>query len=403
MKYFFNRLKDVKLKDVFSVFPCIAAYIYVKLYGKKFKNIWLICEEKEEARDNGYWLFKYICENQKAQKVVYAIDFESKDYERVKKIGDCIPYGSLKHWIYYFGSSINISSQKGGKPNAALCYLLEIYGFHKNIRVFLQHGIVINDLKWLYYDVTKFNLFICAIREEYEFILRNFHYPNEVLKLTGLCRFDNLHDFKVIDNKILIMPTWRAWFRLKSKNDGKINVDFKTSKYLKSWKSFLKSNGLKELVDKYKLDVNFYPHRNMQCYLDLFYDLPEYIKVIDAKNVDIQEELKNSALLITDYSSVFFDFVYMRKPVLFYQFDKDEFRSYQYQEGWFDYENNDVSLYAESEFNLLKNLKIYCDNEFQVSQKFLEKHKDYFEYFDNKNCERVYHCIKKLGEIKNDY
>ena len=39
--------------------------------------MWLICEDYNEARDNGYWLFKYIREQQPQQDVVYAINKKS--------------------------------------------------------------------------------------------------------------------------------------------------------------------------------------------------------------------------------------------------------------------------------------------------------------------------------------
>lgn len=41
---------------------------------------------------------------------------------------------------------------------------------------------------------------------------------------------------------------------------------------------------------------------------------------------DVQQLLKESLLLITDYSSVFFDMMYMNKPVIFYQFDENQYR-----------------------------------------------------------------------------
>ena len=43
------------------------------------------------------------------------------------------------------------------------------------------------------------------------------------------------------------------------------------------------------------------------------------------------------ALLVTDYSSVFFDVAFLRKPVVYYQFDEEEFRKYHYQKGYFDF------------------------------------------------------------------
>ena len=44
-------------------------------------------------------------------------------------------------------------------------------------------------------------------------------------------------------------------------------------------------------------------------------------------------------MLITDYSSVYFDIAYMRKPIIFYQFDEEEFRRKHYQRGYLREEN----------------------------------------------------------------
>ena len=50
----------------------------------------------------------------------------------------------------------------------------------------------------------------------------------------------------------------------------------------------------------------------------------KYITV--SKNLpDYQKEFKQNALLITDYSSVAFDFAYLKKPVIYTQFDRSTF------------------------------------------------------------------------------
>ena len=48
-------------------------------------------------------------------------------------------------------------------------------------------------------------------------------------------------------------------------------------------------------------------------------------RVISQGEVDVQHLLKESALLVTDYSSVGFDFSFLHKPVLYYQFDRQRF------------------------------------------------------------------------------
>ena len=134
-----EKLKMVKFGDLIHIFKFLFALLPAMFFRKKHKDLWLICDYEMEARDNPYWLFRYICKHHPEQEVVYAINYHSPDYRRVAKLGKTVPYGSLKHWIYYLAASKNISSQKGGKPNAAVCYVLEVSGLLKNTRVFLQH------------------------------------------------------------------------------------------------------------------------------------------------------------------------------------------------------------------------------------------------------------------------
>ena len=48
------------------------------------------------------------------------------------------------------------------------------------------------------------------------------------------------------------------------------------------------------------------------------------------KFFDYQKILIKSSLLITDYSSVFFDFSYMKKPIIYTQFDYELHRKVHY-------------------------------------------------------------------------
>ena len=144
MKDFFLKFKRVKVKDIIAIFIMLVAIPEALYLKNKRKDLWLICERENEARDNGYWLFKYIRENWPNEDVVYAINKNSEDYNKVKDLGEIVEYGTYKHWVYYLAANKNISSQKDGKPNGALCYLLEVYGILLKI---MQSGYIIRILK----------------------------------------------------------------------------------------------------------------------------------------------------------------------------------------------------------------------------------------------------------------
>ena len=48
-------------------------------------------------------------------------------------------------------------------------------------------------------------------------------------------------------------------------------------------------------------------------------------------------------MLITDYSSIFFDFGYLNKPVIYSHFDYNEYRANHFRKGYFDYIKNEMS------------------------------------------------------------
>ena len=242
LKYLMNRIKDVKPKDMLAVFPMSAARVISVFYKGRYKNTWLVCEEKAEARDNGYWFFRKMSENHPEQECIYAIDKSSVDYKKVKDLGTIVEFGSFKHWILYFTCAFNISSQKGGKPNAPLCAFIELNDWFNSHNVFLEHGVTINKVVWLFADRSRFDMMVASTKPEFEFKEEYFGYPKGVMQLTGLPRWDNLHNVKVKKNRVVVMPTWRYWFNLKSKEQGDLTSDFMHSEYLRRWKEFLKSN-----------------------------------------------------------------------------------------------------------------------------------------------------------------
>lgn len=396
-----EKLERVKIKDILAIGTFFCAIPSAILLKKKRPDMWLICEDYNEARDNGFWLYRYIRKEHPEQDVVYAINQKSVDYNRVKDLGEVIQYGSFRHWVYYLAASKNISSQKGGKPNAAVCYFLEVYGLLKNTRVFLQHGVIRDDMPWCYYENTKMRLFVCGAKKEYDFVKETYGYPKGYVKYLGLARFDGLHDFKVKKNQILIMPTWREWIATPTSKSKELDTDvsnFVSTDYYKHWNAVLNSEKISRVLEEYNLKIIFYPHRNMQKYLKEFRTGSENIIIADWRKYDVQELLKESALLITDLSSIFMDFAYMRKPMIYYQFDMDKFRKGQYQKGYFDYKRDGFGPVCEDLQSLEKEILKMAQQNLKNEEVYLQREIEFFPLWDKENCKRNYEAIKTLNE-----
>lgn len=397
---FWSKLKEVSIRDLYHIILFLLAFPIAYIYKKKRRHMWLICENKNEARDNGYWLFRYICENVKEQDIVYAINPKSEDYCKVNDLGNTVTYGTFRHWIYYLAAEINISSQKGGKPNAAVCYFLEVYGFLKNVRVFLQHGIVKDDLPFLHFENSKMKMFVTSTEREFQYVKDNFNYPPGAVQMLGLCRFDNLHGAHADMDKILVMPTWRSWIsppsNARSEYEG--NEAVQESEYYQGWNTLLQSKRLRELLKKNHKYLIFYQHREMQKFDNLFQSPDDNIIIADDRNFDVQDLLMTSAYLITDYSSIAMDFAYMGKPMSYYQFDYVKFREQQYTEGYFSYEKDGFGPVCYSLEQLLEELNDGLKTKFQNPSKYKARMETFFTLKDNQNCKRNYEAIRKLTE-----
>lgn len=356
----------------------------------KDKNIWLISERGKEARDNAYFFFVWLKEHHPEIKAKYIVSKESEDYHKFDRWPqDRVEYDSIKQLIYFWQAKYLISTHIVSYiGNCPFSYKLRkkdsVYNIFRNKKtIFLQHGITKDYIKGLTYDSIRLDLFITGSRMEYEYIKKNYGYPDGIVQYTGLCRYDNLNEFQTRKH-LLIMPTWRTY----------IDRDrFEESVYYHTYKELLCSKEFHAVLDKYDYQAIFYPHYELQSKIQLFkeLDLPECVVIADM-SYDVQELLKESEVLLTDFSSVFFDMMYMHKPILFYQFDEEEYRARHYQEGYLRYQ--DVGPVVQTLPDVVVQLEAILANPNSLG-KYLAYYDQTFALRDNNNCQRVYEAILK--------
>ncbi|HFI0558800.1 TPA: CDP-glycerol glycerophosphotransferase family protein [Streptococcus suis] len=399
---FFSKIRLVKINDFKHLFIFPLA-LFLSFFKKKSnQKLILICEDGVEARDNGYWLYKYIVENDSEAHVKFVISRSSSDYNKISKLGiSHVEFGTLEHWVNYLSAGVNVSTHKGGKPNAAICYFFEVFGIWHNKRIFLQHGITISEAEWLYFTNTRMRGFICGAEPEYKAVLDTYGYPEGHVKYLGFPRFDQLHQLTVNKKRILVMPSWRSWLVLNT-TERKLFLEdheFKTSEYFKCWSNFLTNKKLVEFLETNELELIFYPHRNIQEKLHMFQTYSNNIILASWKEYDIQELLKSSVLLITDYSSVCMDFGYMKKASLYYQFDQEKFRIGQYKKGYFDYDEDGFGEVYTTEEEIIEGIINSYRDDFELDSKYKNRIESFFTLYDTQNSHRNYQFIK---EVLND-
>lgn len=207
----------------------------------------------------------------------------------------------------------------GCSPDIRLFQILRRFNLVQGKEVFLQHGIIYNDFESLHYKNVKLDLFITSVDKEYEYVTKKFGHPENIVKKLGLCRYDNLNIENINSERtILIMPSWRSYLW-----NCDINK-FKGSIYYKKYNNLINNPELINFIESYDYNVIFYPHYESQKYLNTFQSKNSRITIASKESYDVQDLLKKSSVLITDYSSVFFDFAYMGRETIFYHFDNDD-------------------------------------------------------------------------------
>lgn len=386
-----RRLKEIvylitfhQIIDLF-LFPFI--YIISLLYKPFCKNIWLIEENPNEACDNGYIFFKYLRENRKDINVYYVINKKSKDFEKVNMLGQVVLHGSLKHWIYYLNAKKIIVTQKYANPSPAIFHILHKINFVKTPRIFMQHGVIKDDCQMFYYNITKFRLFICGAKREYEYVKEKFEYPKENVVYTGLARFDNLNLGSSKENKlILIAPTWRKWIKSQKEFDL----------FFKNYLDLINNKELINYLENNNIKLQLVLHKNMKKFKLNNKTLSKNIIINHNNDINIQELINKASLFITDYSSIFMDIAYRKIPIIYYQFDKNKYRDKQLPEGYFSYEKDGFGDVKLNEKDVITKIKYYIDNNFNVEEKYLKRMDNFFERKDKNNCLRIIKEIEKI-------
>lgn len=387
-----------RIKRAVVYFGLLAIHFLLKpiaqiLYGGK--HIWIVSERGTDARDNGFHMYRYICENHPQQQIYYIIEKKSPDYTKVAALGNVVERGSVKHLLLYLAADVKMSTHNNGLvPGRHWRYRKILSRRKANEKiVFLQHGVIKDDIEGLYKESTNIRLFICGAKPEYDYVLSRYGYSADEVKYTGLARFDGLHHVST-KRQVLIMPTWRDWLSPDFRNVTIQNVE--NSLYIQRWNAFLKNDRIRVLAQKYDVSFVFYPHYEMQRFLHLFMSDSESIVIADFEHFDVQQLLKESMLLITDFSSVFFDFAYMQKPVLYYQFDEADYRANHYAQGYFDYRRDGFGEVVAEESALLELIEQYLVEDCRLKPMYQKRIESFFPLHDEKNCERIYHEILKL-------
>lgn len=392
-------MKGIKnlIKNVLIFIKILFIFIlYLLFYRNNSKKKWLICETDITAQDNGYYFFKWMRKNHPEIKTYYLLNKQSKSYRKIACLGNVIPRLSFHHILYLFMAEKHIGThdyRHWAYPGKREIFQLLFERFMKGEYIQLQHGIShMKGERGFYYNPILANYDKIVVCSEFEKKLLNeyFGHPEKNLIETGFARYDRLYGNHELKNQIFFMPTWRKEIRKRKL--------FLNSEYYLRAKELLTNKSLLKVLRRNNVKFKFYLHIKLQKFIDLFKVMEnDTIEIIEVGQENIQDLLIESKLLITDYSSISFDFIYMNKPVVFYQYDYEDYVKSYKVEGYRNYKKDRFGYIAYNSKDLINKVSYYVENKFKVEEEYIKKSNKYFKYRDSNNCERIFDAINNTG------
>lgn len=390
-----NGLLQFAKRALFSYIDVVASNIRLELFSfpksfiaetvgnisvvDKDPPLCLVGEYTNSARDNGLRLF----EAMRADKSVdpwYVIEddcgFSGK---RV------LSFGSKQHFVKSLQASAVAFSHH---PNYVLPELANYFRKRPAKMVFLQHGVTAlkNSMPSYHSSKRAFDGFVVSSESEGKAIAQACNYADKNMVITGMPRLDRLFRLargNVAERRdIVVFPTWRRGL------DKVDTTEFLSSDFYIAWSGAMAA--LREAGGRVGKRLVLISHPIIERHIEAFSSMVD--DIVDVET--LQETLINAACLVTDYSSVAFDAIYVDVPAIFFTFDDVEYR---FAEGAFI----DVD-------NELPGIRYRSLDEFKTGVEDFEaclalarsassgiRHK-YFRHVDDNNSKRVISTIRKL-------
>lgn len=365
----------------------------IATFVPKEKNLYIFGSWKgKDFIDNAKYFYNYLKKKNLDKRLVVIIKNRKKYYQLLKK--------GYEVYLAYSLRGLLITAR------ASVCFIthaveddLNVCTLTRGTKIIqLWHGAPIKRLKRASATINNKLLKLLLI-----FIYKVSHYCfPEVGLVSTISSFfrKDLADFLGVENnkvKVLGQPRNDAFFKKKKKKIfGKYEG---LKKYILFAPTHRGNKGnLKFFTDKFLLKLNKYLNQNNFLFVikvhpwsskkkQLYKNYSNIINASFLKNVDIQDMLCKTDILIADYSSIIFDFALMDKPIIFYPFDYDD---YSIEVGFFlDYYQDLPGPFANNEnrlFDLVKKTNVWF-NDKKYKNKY-KKFKDKFNYYQDGNSSR---------------
>ena len=370
----------------------VAVRAYCRFSSKppSSRKVWLIYEKRcQKAQDNGYYFFKYCMENGIEEKfdreIYYIIDKSVPDYAKLAPYDrNVVDFMSAKHMLCLMADAVLLSPDSQAHAYAwQVHHSLIASRIRKLPHVFLGHGVLalkrLNDS----FTARSMKSVLCTVvsEDEKRIFTEELGFRKTSVAITGYARFDALHDTSAGRRDILVMPTHRSWLF------GVEREVFVASDYYRRYMDLINSPQLNACLEEHDANLMFYLHPSIKEHADAFASPFPRVKVVLPGEDALDDLMMASKMLVTDYSSIAWDMLYMGKPVVFYQYDRqahlDTWGSY------IDLEKDSPGICVADHDELIAAIENCINGGFELSADLEEKRRSSFEYLNQGNSQRI--------------
>ncbi len=274
----------------------------------------IIFESNPDFSDNTFWLYKYLVENEQIQKKYKLVWFVTKEYS--PKVTELCG-AKIKCINVYSHNKFEVLQRIYYNYTSKLIIDCNRY-IHKTredqVRIHLTHGMPIKDCASYFKQIGECDLLSVAgdgfISMFDQFVNR------ECIQSMGLPRNEVLFQKQSAPSKqkfIVWLPTYRQH---KNKKENPQNIFpmgvpvIKTREQLEQLDQFLERKNIKLLLRMHPAQdtsvLKIGEMKNILLADDAF---------LEKHNITLYEILSDSNALITDYSSVYYDYLLADKPI----------------------------------------------------------------------------------------
>lgn len=371
-------------------------------------RIWLFSDKLTNPIDNAYATALALVSGPefKKEKVSAWYVVDGKHSLRIRLVPGIrtVRYQSRMHRFLHLAAEANVTSEGGYNPFHPLDPYEDLLAWQ--LRVFTDHGIIHHDLSALYgRDFNGFNLVLSgAPRERADIASGLWGYADDEVALTGLPRWDARSSAP--NGTVYFGFTWR-----NNLVDGVDNITyersygerFRQSDYLARLRALMSDVRLRDTAKTSGCRLVFLPHPLLRSVLSEF-ALPDWVETVPADK-PYEEIYRDASMLVTDYSSVAMDMAYLGKPIVYYQFDRDEFYATQgYTPSFWSWEDDGFGPVTATLDETVDAIVSAIQAGFVRKPEYERRAKEFFIPRDKENgaraCRAIFARIAKTGGIQ---